>query len=126
MPSRLALAAFALATIVASSAAEAGYRLCVRAGGFNSRHEPNVILSIGGTLFVAPNGGYWNPGYAHYDSCFDSAAHGDAKIGWSSPRYPCVGANIPEGQESEVWYVVDAAVADPSLGGRMPTCRRSQ
>lgn len=127
---RYGLAALAfLASLMAISSAHA-YRLCIRAGGFDSRHAPNVYLSVGATLFTARNGGYYNPGYAQIDTCFDTDAWGPAKVGWSSPTHLCVGttvgAAIPEGHQSEVWFVVDAVVADPGLGGRMPTCQRIQ
>ncbi|MCC7271820.1 MAG: hypothetical protein IT561_04070 [Alphaproteobacteria bacterium] len=124
---RLAAAAFALAAVATTSAAEAAYRLCIRAGGFEGRNYATVMLSLGGVVYVANNGGYFNPGYAPLDTCFgDAVAFGSAKIGWSYPRYDCVGAAIPEGHTAEVWFIVDAVKADPGLGGLMPTCRRAQ
>ena len=120
----LAAAAFAASLMMVSSAD--AYRLCVRAGGFDGRHYPDVYLAVGAAVFTARNGGYYNPGFAPIDTCFDTDAWGSAKVGWSTPRYVCTGAEIPEGQQSEVWFIVDAVLADPGLGGRMPTCRRHQ
>lgn len=127
MRRKFTMAALALvASLGLAPDADAAYRLCVRAGGFDSRHYPNVYLSVGAVVFTAPNGGYYSSGYAPYDTCFETDAFGPAKIGWSTPRYTCTGVPVPEGNQSEVWFVVDAVLADPALGGRMPTCTRVQ
>lgn len=126
MGMRTLAAAILVALIGAPSAADAAYRLCIRAGGFDSRHYPDVRLQVGSTIFTAPNGGYHNPGYAPWDSCFETDAFGPAKIGWSTPRYDCTGAVVPQENTAEVWFIVDAVLADPGFGGRMPTCTRHQ
>ncbi|WP_374447293.1 hypothetical protein [Stella sp.] len=126
MGRKFTVAALALWAIGMASAADAAYRLCVRAGGFDARHAPNILLAVGATLFTAPNGGYYNSGFGPIDTCFETDAFGPAKVGWSSPHYACIGPAVAEGNQSEVWFIVDAVLADPGLGGRMPTCTRAQ
>jgi hypothetical protein len=127
MKTRLAAAAFVLMALAAASPAAAAYRLCARVGGFEGRNYPSVTLSIGGTQFQAPNGGHFNSGYGPHDTCFDNVtAAGAATIGWTSPRFACSGAPIPDGWKEEVWFIVTAVKTDPGLGGIMPACERHQ
>ena len=119
----LAATALALTGFWAMPAAEAAYRLCVRAGSFEGRNNATVTLIIAGTPFVAANGTY-----TQIDTCFDDAdVHGSATIGWSTDRsFPCSGAAIAQGNAAEVWFIVSAVRADPGLGGILPTCQRVQ